>query len=233
MRYNNDMKKSAQELLNEKREKAIGMIGKKLEVQIARKAISIDAEKKQVTFVMSSSNTDRHGDVIDQDSWILDYFFKSPMFFLQHRSDEFPIGKWLPETLKFEIDPEHEGEKLMVCTAEFATEIYDQADLAFKMVEGGFMNAVSVGFIPHVVDYDENKDVFVLKSCELMECSLVGIGSNRQALAKEVTVEDAKAKTLEAKEAIDNVIKIAENNAVIHHLKARESLNKALRRMRV
>lgn len=233
MRYNNAMKKSAQEMLTEKKNKAVEMIGKKLEVQIARKAISIDVEKKQVTFVMSSSNVDRHGDVIDQDSWILDYFLKSPMFFLQHRSDEFPIGKWLPETLKFENDPENEGEKLMVCTAEFATEIYDQAKLAFDMVEGGFMNAVSVGFIPHRVEYDEHKDVFVLYDCELMECSLVGIGSNRQALAKEITVDDAKAKTLEAKEAIDHIIKVADESRVIHHLKAREALNKALRRMTV
>ena len=233
MRYNIHMKKSAQELLTEKKNKAVEMIGKKLEVQIARKAISIDVEKKQVTFVMSSSNVDRHGDVIDQKSWILDYFMKSPMFFLQHRSDEFPIGKWLPETLKFESDPDNAGEELMICTAEFATDIYDQADLAFKMVEGGFMNAVSVGFIPHRVEYDEHKDVFVLFDCELMECSLVGIGSNRQALAKETTVEDARDKALEAKQAIDNVIKIAENNAVIHHLKARESLNKALRRLKV
>jgi len=225
------MKKSAQEI-TERKNKAVEMIGKKLEMQITRKAISIDAEKKQVTFVMSSSNVDRHGDVIDQDSWILDYFMQSPMFFLQHRSDNFPIGKWLPETVHFEADPEHEGEKLMIGTAEFRVK-YEDAERAFDHVVEGDMSAVSVGFIPHRVEYDEHKDVFVLFDCELMECSLVGIGSNRQALAKETTVEDAKAKTLEAKIAIDNVIKIANNNAVIHHLKARESLNKALRRLGV
>ena len=222
------MKILAKQLLDQKREKAISMVGKKLEVQISRKAISIDAEKKTVTFVMSTCNIDRHGDVIDQDSWIMEHFNASPMFFLQHRSDEFPIGKWLSVT--FEPDPDNVGKNMMVGVAQFATDIYDQADLAFKMVEGGFMSAVSVGFIPHRVEYDENTDCFVLFDCELLECSLVGVGSNRQALAKENA--DAIEKIIEAKEAIDEKIKSCNTNSVIAHLKARESLNKAIRRMK-
>lgn len=222
------MKKLAKQLLDQKREKAISMIGKKLEVQISRKAISIDAEKKTVTFVMSTCNIDRHGDVIDQDSWMLEHFNASPMFFLQHRSDEFPIGKWLSVT--FEADPNNPGKKMMVGVAQFATDIYDQADLAFKMVEGGFMSAVSVGFIPHRVEYDENTDCFVLYDCELLECSLVGVGSNRQALAKENS--EARDKIIEAKDALDAKIKSSQTNFVISHLKARESLNKAIRRMK-
>lgn len=204
------------------------MIGKKLEVQITRKAISIDAEKKTVTFVMSTSNVDRHGDVIDQDSWMLDYFLQSPMFFLQHRSDEFPIGKW--NKIWLEADPDMPSKNRLVGEAQFATDIYDQADLAFKMVEGGFMSAVSVGFIPHRVEYDEVTDNFVLYDCELLECSLVGVGSNRQALAKENS--EARDKIIEAKDALDAKIKSSQTNFVISHLKARESLNKAIRRMK-
>lgn len=224
------MKKLAKQLLDLKRNKAVEMIGKKLEVQISRKAISIDAEKKTVTFVMSTSNVDRHGDVIDQDSWIMDYFNQSPMFFLQHRSDEFPIGKWL--SISFEPDPDNAGKKMMVGVAQFATDIYDQAELAFKMVEGGFMSAVSVGFIPHRVEYDEVMDNFVLYDCELLECSLVGVGSNRQALAKENT--EARDKIIEAKNIVDEKIKSGKNsNDLISYMKARESLNKAIRLIKI
>jgi HK97 family phage prohead protease len=223
------MKKTAQKMIDEKRNKATEMIGKKLEVCISRKAITIDEDKKTVTFVMSTSNIDRHGDIIDQDSWILDHFLKSPMMFLQHRSDEFPIGKWIE--VHFEDDPDNAGLKMLVGTAEFATEIYDQAKLAFEMVKGGFMQSVSVGFIPHRVDYDENRDAFILLDCELLECSLVGVGSNRQALAKEIT-EDARENAIDSKKLLDEQIKKSENNKVIAHLKARENLNKAIRRLK-
>lgn len=224
------MKKLAQKLLEERKNKAIEMVGKKIEVQIAHKAISIDAEKKTITFVMSTANVDRHGDVIDQDSWILEYFNKSPMFFLNHESDDFPIGKW-QVPLSLEADPDNIGKKMLVGTAEFATDIYDQADLAFKMVQGGFMSAVSVGFIPHRVDYDEITDNFVLYDCELLECSLVGVPSNRQALAKKD--DEALEKTIEAKEALNKKIQETSNkNLVISYLKSRESLNKIINRLK-
>lgn len=222
------MKKLAQKMIDERKNKAVEMIGKKLEVCISRKTISIDEDKKTVTFVMSTSNIDRHGDIIDQDSWILTHFLKSPMMFLQHRSDEFPIGKWTE--VHFEDDPDNAGKKMLVGTAEFATEIYDQAKLAFDMVKGGFMQAVSVGFIPHRVDYDENTDAFILFDCELLECSLVGVGSNRQALAKEV--DEARDNAIESKKLLDEQIRKSENTKVIAHLKARESLNKAIRRLK-
>ncbi len=212
----------------ERKNKAVEMIGKKMEVRITRKAISIDEEKKQVTFVMSTCNVDRHGDIIDQDSWILDYFRQSPMFFLNHDSDEFPIGKWVE--LSLVPDPDNVGKNMLVGVAEFRTE-FEDADRAFKHVVAGDMNAVSVGFIPHRVDYDEVRDAFVLFDCELLECSLVGVGSNRQALAK--GKDDVIDTAIEARRMLDEQIKKSENNKVIGFLKARESLNKAIRQLKI
>ena len=221
------MKKLAQKLLDEKRNKAVDMIGKKLEVQISRKAISIDEENKRVTFIMSTSNVDRHGDVVDQDSWKLDYFRQSPMFFLNHDSDEFPIGKWVE--IGLQEDTINIGKRMLVGTAEFRTE-FEDASRAFTHVVAGDMNAVSVGFIPHRVEYDEMTDNFVLYDCELLECSLVGVGSNRQALVKQN--DNARDTIIDVKNTLDKEIKSNNNNLVIAHLKARESLNKAIRRMR-
>lgn len=209
------------------RQKAVEMIGKKIEMQVSYKALSIDEDKKTATFVMSTVNVDRHGDVIDQASWILDYFESNPMFFWQHESWSFPLGSW--EKVWFEADPDNAGEQRMVGTARFDTDIEENADRAFKHVVRGNLRMVSVGFIPHRVDYDEHKDVFVLFDCELLECSLVGIGSNRQALIKGAEDTDAQKLVLEAKQALDKKIKASNNAVVIAHLKARDNLNKALR----
>ena len=78
---------------------------------------------------------------------------------------------------------------MLVGTAEFRVE-FEDASRAFRHVESGDMNAVSVGFIPHRVEYDEEKDCFILFDCELLECSLVGVGSNRQALSKASDIRD-------------------------------------------
>lgn len=218
-------------LLEEKKNKAAEMIGKKIEIQISHKAISIDEEKKIATFVMSTSNIDRHGDIIDQDSWIIKYFEQNPAFFLQHRSDNFPLGRWVK--IWFEADPDNnDGKNRMVGDAYFATEIDEDAKRAWDHVVDGNLNMVSVGFIPHRVEYDEEKDAFVLYDCELLECSLVGIGSNRQALIKDNEVKEVRATAIEAREALDKKIKASDNNNVIKHLKAREDLNKAIRRMK-
>lgn len=213
--------------IEEKRQKALDMVGKKIVVEVSHKALSIDSDKKTATFVMSTESIDRHGDIIDQASWNLKYFKESPMFFFQHRSDEFPLGKWL--SVWFENDPNNVGKQMLVGTAEFRVE-FDDAARAFRHVEVGDMSAVSVGFIPHRVEYDEEKDCFILYDCELVECSLVGVGSNRGALVK--TTDEIIDNMIDSKEELDKKIKAHNNNIVIAHLKARESLNKAIRRMK-
>lgn len=224
------MMKLAQKLLEEKKSKALEMVGKKILVELNHKAISIDSEKKTATFVMSTESIDRHGDIVDQASWNLKYFKESPMFFFQHRSDEFPLGKWI--NIGFENDPNNPGKQMLVGTAEFRVE-FEDASRAFRHVEEGDISAVSVGFIPRRVEYNEEFDAFILFDCELLECSLVGVGSNRQALIKTTDKAEALEKTIEAKEAIDKTIQsTTDKNLIISHLKARESLNKAINRLK-
>ena len=218
------------QLLQDKKNKAIEMVGKKIEVQVSQKAISINEEKHTATFVMSTQNIDRHGDIVDQNSWITKYFEQNPAFFFQHRSDEFPLGRWLK--VWFEADPDNAGYNRMVGEAYFSVDIDEDAKRAWEHVKEGNLNMVSVGFIPHRVEYDEEKDAFVLYDCELIECSLVGIGSNRQALIKDNEVKEVRDVAIEAREELDKKIKASDTNKVIAHLKAREDLNKAIRRMR-
>lgn len=219
--------KLTQKQIAERKTKALTLVNTQVKIDVAQKAISLNAEKKTAVFVMSTTDIDRHGDIVDQDSWILDYFKTNPSFYFQHESYDFPIGKWLRVWL--ENDPNNAGKKMLVGEAQFATEIYDKAQLAWDMVEGGFMNMCSVGFIPHRVDYDETKDCFVLYDCELLECSLVGTGSNRRAL-----VRGAETAIIEVKEAIIAETKINPTaHNVARKLKAVHLLNKAARTLRV
>ncbi len=227
------MKELAKKLLEEKRSKAVEMVGKKIELAITHKAISIDEKAHTAVFVMSTSAIDRHGDIVDQDSWKLDYFKSNPYFALQHRSDEFPIGKWLDISL--EADPNMPGKMRLIGTAFFNTK-HEDAARAFDHVMNGEMNMVSIGFIPHRVEYDEERDAFVLYDNELLECSLVGIGSNRQALVKTnetVVVEeekDIKQETIKIASELDKEIRKS-NTVFINKAKAHELLCKAIRQM--
>jgi HK97 family phage prohead protease len=210
------------------------IIGKKFEMSFQSKAVSIDEKNHTAEFVMSSPEIDRHGDIIDQDSWILDYFVKNPGFYWQHNSDDFPLGSW--EDVRLEAYPPSPDKKQLVGRARFDIDIEPTADRAWKHILKGNIRMVSVGFIPHRIEYDETRDAFILYDCELLECSLVGIGSNRQALMKETEVDPkdkARASAIEAKNAIDAQIKKDNNNTVIAHLKVREDLNRVIRKLSI
>lgn len=219
------MKKLSTKAIAEKRQKAVEMENVKVVIDVEQKAISIDKEEHTAIFVMSTVDIDRHGDIVDQDSWILQYFKDNPSFYFQHESWEFPLGKWLD--VWFEDDPQNAGKKMLVGKAKFSVEISEKITEAWAHVEAGNMKMCSVGFIPHRVEYDEHKDAFILYDCELMECSLVGTGSNRRALIKDAkeTIKDAK----------DEVVKeIAENPTSVKANRKRKAvhiLNKALRQL--
>lgn len=220
----------AKKLLDEKRQKASEMSNKVLQKEYNCKAVSIDEEKHTAIFVMSTETIDRHGDIIDQASWILKYFNENPYFALQHRSDEFPIGRWLRVWL--EDDPENIGKQRLIGEAYFAVDIDEDAERAWAHVKDGNMRMVSVGFIPHRVEYDEVRDAFVLYDCELMECSLVGIGSNRRALIKN-DLPQIKKDLIDAQNNLDTKIKQGDNNEkAINILKARELIGKAIRQIK-
>lgn len=210
----------------EYRLKAAEMIGKRVDVDIVVRSVSLDEEKHTATFVMSTASIDRHGDVIDQKSWNLTHFEKNAPLFWGHRSNEFPLGKWLRVWL--EPDPEIPGEMMLMGEAEFAVDLHEDIMRAWKHVVRGDLNMVSVGFIPPVVEYDEERDVFVLKQCELMECSLVGIGANRRALVKDADVKD---KLIDAKKDIEDSLGPIDGIEGIRQRNAINLINKAVRQL--
>lgn len=141
-----------------------------------------DGDKK-VKFhaVLSTSSEDRHGDIVEQE-FVLTFFKKNPVMLDSHRYDSIMriIGKWVgisTKTGKLEAD------------ADFFEE-NELGLLARKGVEDGYINAVSIGFMP--LEFDNKGKI--LKS-ELLEASLVGVQANRDTtFQNEVNKEDVTKK---------------------------------------
>lgn len=172
-------------------EKMKAFIGKKKSLETTYEMKSIDEKNRTVDFIMTSDDPDRVGDIVDQKSLDITHFIKAPRFLLQHEQRQFPIGKW--SDLRMESN--ERGGLQWVGTAHFSKEgVSAEADQAWEHVKAGEINTVSIGFIPKRIEYDEEKDAFILYDCELLECSLVNVPANKFALAKEL--EDKNIKTL-------------------------------------
>lgn len=136
---------------------------------------SIDEEKKTIRFRVSDDSIDRYGEKVEQ-KWNLKNFLKNPVMLWNHRSgtDLEPkdvLGTW--SDFKTEDD------------GSYATAQFDQGNENAMFVFGQYarniLRAVSVGFIPHTINWEE--DTPVLTDNELLEISPVAIPANPNAIA--------------------------------------------------
>lgn len=141
---------------------------------VIRKATAEKAGENPLVFVMSDDSVDRMGDVIDPKGWVLRNFKANPMALFNHDSD-MPIGRWKNVRV--------EGGKLLG-ELEFGPEgACPITDKMRSFVAAGMMRAVSVGFRPLAADPIEgSRGGIHYKAAELMECSLVSIPANPNAL---------------------------------------------------
>lgn len=122
-------------------------------------------------FVLSDGSRDRHGTRINPNGWDLSAFRKNPVALFGHNSD-FPIGRW--ENVRVE------GERLIGKLKLAARGTSQRIDELISLVEQGVLRAVSVGF--SVAKLGDGKE-WEFEKQELHECSLVSVGSNKNALA--------------------------------------------------
>jgi HK97 family phage prohead protease/HK97 family phage major capsid protein len=132
-----------------------------------------------MNFVLSDETPDRMGEIITSTGWDLSNFKKNPIALFAHRSD-FPIGRWKGLSVEdgklrgqLEIAPEGTSARI---------------DEVRKLVDAGILKAVSVGFRSKKKEVmDEKADPyfgpFRYLSQELVECSLVSVPANPNALA--------------------------------------------------
>jgi HK97 family phage prohead protease len=144
----------------------------------AFKAVSIDREKFQIRFVMSTPEVDRHGEVIDQKGWDFSKFLLNPVVLWGHDQSIPAVGKVVGIE---NVNGNTEG------IVQFAVKENPEAKVLFELYAEGYMSAVSVGFMNNKWMYDEENDLLTLLENELFELSLVNVPANASALAKAKT----------------------------------------------
>jgi HK97 family phage prohead protease len=130
-------------------------------------------------FILSDETPDRLGDIISTEGWDTVAFQKNPVALFNHNSN-FPIGRWRNvrvenKALRGELEMAAEG-------------ISARIDEIRKLVDAGILKAVSVGFRPSKSEPldPSDKSFFAAQrylSQELVECSLVSVPANPNALA--------------------------------------------------
>jgi HK97 family phage prohead protease len=126
-------------------------------------------------FILSDETPDRMDDVIMADGWELAAFKKNPIALFAHNSS-WPIGKWSKLRV---VDKQLRGE------LELAPKgTSDRIDELRALIDADILRAVSVGFRPMETKPRKESEwgVFYTKA-ELVECSLVSVPANPNALA--------------------------------------------------
>lgn len=119
--------------------------------------------------VISTDDTDRHGEVVSQDGWQLTNYLQNPIVLWGHDSYAIPVG--ITDKLYIEVT---NGRKALIAEGRFAA--HEFAQTLRQLYDAGMLKASSVGFIP--MEYEGN----TITKAELLEWSFVSIPANPFAL---------------------------------------------------
>jgi HK97 family phage prohead protease len=135
-----------------------------------------EKENDLYTFVVSTPEVDRYGTIIVPSGIDYTAYLNNPIVLAQHDSDKWPIGR----CLGFAMNGENLEATIQIeCITEEGKKLN-------KLINAGFVKAVSVGIIPN--EYEDKtidgQKVTVYTKSELVEFSVVSVPANRQALLK-------------------------------------------------
>lgn len=154
-------------------------------------------KNREAEFVISTEAVDTYGTVFKIDGWNLERYAKNPIVCYGHRSWD---GN--PDMIIGTSEVRVDGQEL-VGKVRFETEdINPTAEKIWKKVQAGTLRMASIGANPkrgHWGDekLGEDKDVIYFDESELLEWSIVPIGSNPDALKREAqTLEEIRAEMI-------------------------------------
>jgi len=138
---------------------------------------------RKATFIISTEDVDRDHDIIKQDGWVYDNFWRNPILQVHHDAHQFPVGKF--DNI-WTTDAKTYGS---VVFAEKGTS--EVADLAYELIKQDILPSVSVGF--RAIDMPEENEHggYTYTKQELLEVSLVNVPANQnaQVVAKDYSDE--------------------------------------------
>ena len=144
---------------------------------------NLKEEQGVIDAVVGSTNViDRMGDIIDQSGWDLKAYKKNPVILWGHnvKEERLPIGKALKVWLA------NRGKKTARLMFKVKFDLQDSfAAEIFRKIKDGFINTVSVGFLPkewEELDPDDFMGGRKYTKQELLELSFVPVPANPEAL---------------------------------------------------
>jgi HK97 family phage prohead protease len=151
-------------------------------------------ENREVEFVISTEAPDSYGTVFKSDGWDLKRYEKNPVVFYAHRS-------WSdnPDMVIGTSEVRMEDKQLIGVLRFEPAEINPLAEKVWQKVQAGTLRMASIGANPKKGHYGdeklgENRDLIYFDEQELLEWSIVPIGSNPEALKREgQTIEEIRS----------------------------------------
>lgn len=143
-------------------------------------------ESRVVTFRASTPAVDSHGTRILPEGIDTTRFETNPVFLWGHDGYAGLTGGPSIDSVIGRVVAHSKTAEAFDVEVEFApAALNPRAEQAFQLVRNGFLNAVSIGFVPKKWQDEEENDVMVrtFNEVELYEVSLVPIPSNPEAVA--------------------------------------------------
>jgi HK97 family phage prohead protease len=149
------------------------------------KSISAEVEtpnkKGEFVFTASTESTDREGDVIKADGWVLDNFKSGGVLLWGHNQDKLPVGKVLWVKQK-------DGELLGKARFNGQTQLSKDVE---KLVRMGDLTGISVGF--RALESEKTHEGRMFTKQELLEVSVVNVPANPDAVIHTIKNLDLKS----------------------------------------
>jgi HK97 family phage prohead protease len=125
-------------------------------------------------FCFTDGSEDRMGDKINVRGWETADFLRNPVCLYAHQSDALPVGRVVNIFVS--------GDRLMGDIRFAPPETYEFADTVLKLIDGGYLGSVSVGFLPLEFEFaDDRRGINFLRQT-LLEISVVPVPANAHAL---------------------------------------------------
>ena len=143
-----------------------------------RASVPTDAGNQPIVdFVSSDESLDRYNEIISASGWVLDTYLKNPVF-----QDSHDYSTILRTIGKATVTQVRDGKLFQ--RIQFAIDANPLARIAYALYKGGFLNAVSVGFVPVKWQNGDANSGFSRKYTRqiLLETSAVAIPANPNAL---------------------------------------------------
>ena len=156
------------------RQKAGAKEDKEITAGVGRELV--ENEELVIEGIANEIEADRGQETIDPSAWRLDNYKKNPVILYEHDYKEL-VG------IATEVTPKEDGLHYVASVGrpQYAPLTKEQIKVRSLLCQG-ILKGNSVGFLPHVVEYDEDAEVLRYTDVELLEITLCAVPMQQNSL---------------------------------------------------